>query len=483
MNYRMSAYVLGKLLGIEGILLLIPTVVSLIYGEYNEALSFVIVTAVLLAIYLFLGRKKPKNTTIYGKDGFVIVAAAWMLMSFFGCLPFVFSGAIPNIVDAFFETVSGFTTTGATILTDVEAVPNGLLFWRSFTHWIGGMGVLVFVMAVVPLADKRSMHLMRAEMPGPTVDKLVPKARVTAKILYQIYIVMSVVLVVLLMFGGMNLFDSLIHTFGTAGTGGFSNRAASVGYYNSPYIDTVIGIFMVLFSINFNLFYLVLLKKALTPILKSEEVKVFLAIIAAATVAIAINIFNYFGGTLQALRYAFFQVTSIISTSGFATTDFNLWPQFSKTIILLLMVVGACAGSTGGGIKISRLILFVKTSIREVKHIFYPQAINVVRLDKKRVEDETLNNLYGYGVAYAAILGLSILLISLDNFDFATNFSSALTCLNNVGPGLGVTGPTGSFAGYSLLSKVVLSFNMLVGRLEIFPFLILFSPSLWRRKF
>lgn len=483
MNYRMSAFVLGKILGIEGLLLLIPASVSLMYKEYFEATCFLGVALVLVLIYLFLGVKKPKKTTIYGKDGFVIIASAWILLSFFGALPFVFSGSIPSLVDAFFETASGFTTTGASIIPNVEAIPNGMIFWRSFTHWIGGMGILVFVMAVMPVIDKNSMHLMRAEMPGLSVDKVVPKARGTAKILYLLYFFMSVILVVLLLLGGMNLFDSLVHMFGTAGTGGFSSKAASVGYYNSAYIDNVIGVFMVLFGINFNVIYLIVLKKAIGQLFKSEEVKVYLGVIAAFTIAIAVNISHMYDGFLQALRYSFFQVTSIISTSGFATTDFNLWPQFSKTLLLLLMIIGACAGSTGGGMKVSRIILLIKSAKREIKHIFYPKAVNVVRLDKKRVDQEIMDSLFAYSISYAMIFLGSLVIISLDNFDFTTNFSGVLTCLNNVGPGLEGVGPTQNFSGFSNLSKVVLSFNMLIGRLEIFPFLILFSPSLWKKKF
>lgn len=482
MNYRMTLSILGKLLGIEGIVLFLPALVSLIYGETSEALTFVGVGIVLILLYLLIRTKKPKNTKIYGKEGFCIVAAAWILWSLFGCLPFVFSGSIPNFVDAFFETVSGFTTTGATILTDVEAMPNGMLFWRSLTHWIGGMGVLVFVMAVMPVADKNSMHLMRAEMPGPTVDKLVPKARDTAKILYGMYIGLSVVMVIFLLFGGMNLFDSLIHMFGTAGTGGFSNKAASIGFYNSPYIDMVVSVFMVIFGVNFNVYFILLMKRSINAF-KNTELKVYLGVIGVTTLLIATNVAHMYKGPLEALRHSFFQVTSIITTSGYATTNFDLWPEFSKVLLLLLMIIGACAGSTGGGIKVSRAVLLVKTMLKEIKHIFHPQAVNIVRLDKKRVDQEVMDNLYGYIVAYVMIAATTIVLLSLDKYDFMTNVSATLTCLNDVGPGLGAVGPTQSFFGYSAFSKILLSFNMLLGRLEIFPFLILFSPSLWKRKF
>ncbi|WP_027701215.1 TrkH family potassium uptake protein [Metaclostridioides mangenotii] len=481
MNKKMIVYILGKMLGIEGLLLLIPGIVAILYREEN-ATAFLITSIILFVFYLLFGRKKPDDTGIYAKEGFIIVAFAWVLWSIFGSLPFVISGSIPSYIDAFFETVSGFTTTGSTVLNDIESLSQGMLFWRSFTHWIGGMGVLVFVLAFIPLTDKRSIHLMRAEVPGPAVDKLVPKVRSTAKILYGIYIILSVILTILLMCGGMSFFDSLIHMFGTAGTGGFSNRSASIGYYDSVYIESVITIFMILFGINFNMFYFLLIKK-FTPIFKSEEVRAYLGIIVLATVIIAFNILNIYGIQLEAFRYAVFQVASIITTTGYATADFDLWPQLSKSVILGIMIIGACAGSTGGGIKVSRLIILFKTVRQEIKHILHPKSVSIVTIDKKRVDDDTIHGVYIYFIAYILIFVLSVILISIQNIDFPTTFSAVLTCINNVGPGIAGVGPTQSFHDFSIFSKVVFCFDMLAGRLELFPFLIIFSPSLWRSKF
>ena len=425
--------------------------------------------------------KKPKNKLIYAKEGFVIVALSWFVLSLFGALPFFLSGEIPNYIDGFFEVVSGFTTTGSSILTDVEGMSNGLLFWRSFTHWIGGMGVLVFVLSIVPLAEGRSMFIMRAEVPGPTVDKLVPKIKKTAKILYQIYVVMTIILIVLLLLGGMPLFDSLLHAFGTAGTGGFGIKATSVGFYNSAYLDIVITIFMILFGINFNLFYLIITGSIVTA-LKSEELKHYLIIIGLSTLAIAINILPNYKNIFQSLRYSAFQVASIITTTGYATTDFNQWPMFSKGVLFLLMFIGACAGSTGGGIKVSRLMIAIKSSLQHIKGMIHPRYVNTVRYEKKPVDNSVLKSIHVYLSLYLFIYLISILLVSVDNFDFETTISAVTTCLNNVGPGFSAVGPAGSFYGFSNFSKIILSLNMLIGRLEIFPILMLFTPSLWRIK-
>lgn len=481
MNKKMILYILGKMLGIEGLLLLIPALVSIIYGE-ESATAFIATSMILLIIYILTGRKKIEGTGLYAKEGLVIVAFAWILWSVFGAIPFVLSGSIPNYIDALFETVSGFTTTGSTLLNNIEDLPQGILFWRSFTHWIGGMGVLVFVLAFIPLTDKRSIHLMRAEVPGPSVDKLVPKVRSTAKILYGMYILLSVILTILLMFGGMSLFDSLIHMFGTAGTGGFSNKSASIAYYNSAYIEGVITVFMILFGINFNLFYLLLLKK-FTAAFQNEELRTYLGIISFATVAITINILSIYQSPLKAFRAAIFQVASLITTTGYATADFDLWPQFSKCILFVVMFIGACAGSTGGGIKVSRLTILLKTVSLEIKHILHPQSVGIVRLDKKKVDNEILHGVYVYFIAYIMIFITSIVLISIENYDFSTTFSSVLTCLNNVGPGVGKVGPTSSFYDFSLFSKLVFCFDMLAGRLELFPFLVIFSRSMWKQKF
>ena len=481
MNKKMIIYILGKMLGVEGAVLLIPAIVSFVYGE-RSGLSFVAVSVILAIIFLLLGRKKPESTTIYGKEGFVIVGLAWVLWSLFGALPFCISGSIPNYIDAFFETVSGFTTTGSTILTDIESLPMGVNFWRCFTHWIGGMGVLVFVLMITSLDDQNSMPLMRAEMPGPEADKLVPKARHTAKILYEMYFVLTAAEVVLLMFGGMNLYDAVVHSFSTAGTGGFSNRNASVSFYDSAYIDGVITVFMILFGVNFNLYFLLLLKDW-KSVLKNEELRAYLGIIATAIAVITVNIVNIYGSVLHAFRYASFQVASIITTTGFYTADFELWPQLSQVILLTVMFVGACAGSTGGGIKVCRFVILCKSIRQELKKILHPNAVTVVKMNGKKVSAETLRGINVYFAAYIFIMVLSVILVSIDNFDFATSFSGVLTTINNVGPGISKVGPVDNFYMFSPLSKIVFSFDMLVGRLEIIPFLLMLSPDLWRRRF
>lgn len=480
MNIKMTIYILGRMLGVEALVLLIPAFVGILYGEPVSA--FLFASGVLAIVYILFGHKKPKNTTIYGKEGFVIIALAWILWSIFGALPFFLSGAIPSYVDAFFETVSGFTTTGSTILTDIASMPKGMNFWRCLTHWIGGMGVLVFVMVIVSLEEKNSMHLMRAEVPGPETDKLVPKARTSAKILYGMYLGLTVVQVLLLKAGGMDWYDSIIHSFSTAGTGGFNNRNNSVAYYDSAYIDGVITTFMILFGINFNMYYLLLLKKA-KAVFKNEEVRVYLGIIASATFLITANIFKIYGSFGKAFRYAVFQVASVITTTGFATADYNLWPEFSKCILLTIMVVGACAGSTGGGMKVSRIIIMFKSVWKEIKRMLKPKSVSIVKVNGKKVEESTLNGVYMYVVAYVLFFIASVLLISLNNFDFATTFSSVLTTINNIGPGIAAVGPVENFSAFSDFSKIIFCLDMLVGRLEIFPFLVLFSPDLWKRKF
>ncbi|MCI8995895.1 MAG: TrkH family potassium uptake protein [Lachnospiraceae bacterium] len=481
MNYRMIIYMMGKMLGVEGVLLLIPCLVSAVYREETWLIFFATAVSLLL-LSLLLSFRRPKNNTIYAKEGFVIVALAWILWSLFGALPFYISGSIPSYVDAYFETVSGFTTTGSTILSDIEALPKGMNFWRCLTHWVGGMGVLVFVMAIVPLGEKRSMFLMRAEVPGPTCEKLVPKAQSTAKLLYGMYLFLSVLEVLFLLAGGMNLYDAVVHTFSTAGTGGFSNRNTSVGFYDSAYIDSVITVFMLLFGINFNLYFFILLKQ-FREVFKSEELRVYLGVVAGAIALITINITHLYETPLKAFRYASFQVASVITTTGFATADFDIWPEFSKCIFLLLMIVGACAGSTGGGMKVSRIILLFKTISKEIRQTLHPKSVNVVKLDGKRVPDESIHSVYVYIICYILILAGSVLLISVDNFDFATSFSSVLTTLNNVGPGINLVGPTQNFYKFSAFSKIVFSFDMLIGRLEILPILMLFAPKTWRKRF
>lgn len=477
----MIVYIIAKMLGVEGAGLLIPAFVAFLYGE-SDVIQFLIVSAVLGAIFFIFGRKRPENKVIYAKEGLVIVGLAWILWSLFGALPFVLTGSIPSYVDAFFETVSGFTTTGSTILTDIEALPKGVAFWRSLTHWIGGMGVLVFVMMLTSLDDEHSMHLMRAEVPGPEADKLVPKARATARILYLMYFVLTAAEVVFLMFGGMSFYDALLHSFSTAGTGGFSNRNASVAYYDSAYIDGVITVFMILFGVNFNLYFLIRLKNW-KDALKNEELHAYLGIIAGAVAIVTVNILGIYGNIVHAFRYASFQVASVITTTGFCTADFNLWPELSKVVLLCIMVIGACAGSTGGGIKVSRFLILVKSIKQEVRRMLHPKAVTIVKINGKRVGNDTIRSVYIYFISYILVMMVSILLVSINNFDFATTFSSVLTTLNNVGPGISMVGPVENFHMFSPLSKLVFCMDMLLGRLEIFPYLLLMSPELWRRRF
>lgn len=476
----MIGYVISRILLTETALLALPAVTALLYGE--TPLPFLLAAAALAAVGLLLGRRKPQRTNLYARDGFAVVALAWLLMSAFGALPFVLSGDIPNYVDAFFETVSGFTTTGASILTDVESMSQAALMWRSFTHWVGGMGVLVFVMAILPMSDGHGMHLMRAEVPGPTSGKLVSRMGDTAKILYGIYLALTVVETILLLLGGMSLFDALIHAFGTAGTGGFSNRALSVGAYDSPYLEVVIGVFMLLFGINFNLYYFLLIRK-FRDVFHSEELRVYLFIMAAAVLAITANVCHLYGSFFTALRHAFFQVSTIITTTGYATVDFNLWPSFSKSVLLLLMFVGSCAGSTAGGLKVGRVIILVKASFADMQKMLHPNAVSTVRFEGRPLADATVRSAYQYITVYLGLFVSSCLLLSLEGFDLISTFTAVTACINNIGPGLELVGPTGNFSAFSPLGKLLLSFDMLAGRLELFPMLLLFAPSIWRRRF
>lgn len=482
MNRRMIAYMVGRILQIEAALLLLPLLTSLLYTEWRVALSFLATVAIAAGagtlLTLLIGKKRDR--TIFAREGFIIVAFAWILMSAIGALPFVFSREIPSFVDAFFETVSGFTTTGASILNDVEAMSHGLLFWRSFTHWVGGMGVLVFIMAIFPSESGRSIHIMRAEMPGPIVGKLVPKIRDTAKILYLIYIGMTAVLTVLLLCGGMDLFESLIHAFGTAGTGGFGVKADSIGGY-SPYLQWVITVFMLLFGVNFNLYYLILIRRTRAA-LKSSELWCYLAIVALSVTAITANISPLYGTLSESIRHAAFQVSSIMTTTGYSTVDFNLWPGFSKMILVVLMFIGGCAGSTAGGLKVSRVMLLFKSIRRDVKRMLHPRSVAVVKLEGKAVDEPTIHGSTVYFAVYFAFFFIFLLLLSLEPFDFESTFTAVSACFNNIGPGLGAFGPAASFAAYSPFGKLLLSAAMLLGRLEIFPLLIAFSPSTWTKK-
>ncbi len=483
MNYKMISYFIGRILLIEAVLLLLPAIGAIIYKE-DTLIPFAITIALLSLAGFIAARKKPQKTSIYAKEGYVIVALTWVLMSFFGSLPFYISGYIPNFVDAFFETVSGFTTTGATILNNVEAMPRSLLFWRSFTHWIGGMGILVFVIAVMPKTENASMHVMRAEVPGPTVDKLVSKIGASARILYAIYAALSLVMIILLVAGGMPLFDSILNTFSTAGTGGFAVLNNSIEGYNSVYLEMVIAVFMLIFGVNFNLYYMILIKQGKQAI-KSEELRWYLGIIAAATVIVAASLYISMHDSLaDSIRLAFFQVSSIITTTGFSTTDFNQWPVIAKFVLLFLMVIGACAGSTGGGIKVSRLIVLVKSGLRDIKKSINHRSIETVKIDKKKVDESVVRSICAFFGTYMIITAISMLICSLDGFDVETTSSAVISCMGNIGPAYGAAGPyDGNFEKFSMLSKIVMSFDMLAGRLELIPMLMLFSPYAWSRKY
>ena len=480
MNKRMIAYVLGLLLLCEAGLLLLPLSVGFIFSE-SVAASFVITIAVLIAVGLILVRFKPKDKTIFARDGLVIVSLGWIFLSLFGALPFFISGEIPNYLDALFETVSGFTTTGASILTDVEALSKSMLFWRSFTHWIGGMGVLVFIMAVLPLAGGGGdLHLMRAESPGPSVTKLVPRSNKTARILYGIYLAMTVVEMVLLIIGGMPLFDSITIAFGTAGTGGFCILNTSVASY-PLFCQIVITVFMALFGINFNIYFLLLFKK-FKDALKSTELWCYLGIMATAIITITINIRHCFDSIFEALHHASFQVSSVMTTTGFSTADFDKWPELSKTILLMIMCIGACAGSTGGGFKVSRIILLFKYAKKSVRSLTHPRSVKIITFDGQRVTNETFQSTIAYFIIYVFIFAGSLLIVSADKNDFVTDFSSIVATFNNIGPGLGKIGPTGNFSSYNSLSEIVFIIDMLLGRLEIFPIICLLTPSIHNRK-
>ncbi len=480
MNKKMVLNILGKILWAEAMLLVLPLIVSIIYGNsctvaFLITIAVAIITALPLIIFC-----KTENKRIYSKEGFVIVSLAWIIMSVIGTLPFVISGEIPSFVDAFFETVSGFTTTGASILTDVESMSEGLLFWRSFTHWIGGMGVLVFVLALSQELPDRSIHIMRAEMPGPIVDKLVPKAKETAKILYLIYVVLTLAEIVILVLCKMPLFEAVVHAFGTAGTGGFGIKADSVTSY-SPAIQWVIAVFMFIFGINFNLFYLIILKR-IKSVFRSSELWVYVGVAVVSCALITFNIYDSCEGLSEALRLSAFQVSSVMTTTGYATADFNMWQGFSKTLLLVLMFMGACAGSTAGGLKVSRVIILVKGMRRELHRLLHPRSVRTLKLEGKRLDEQTLSSANSYLTVYVASVVVIFLLLSIDKFDIETNFSATVACFNNIGPGLGAVGPAGNFSEYSVFSKLILTAAMLLGRLEIFPLLLCFSPATWLKK-
>ena len=471
---------LGLMLRVEAALLLLPSLIALIYGEkclWPLLLSAAVALAVGLLCKFFV---KPKTNLIYAREGFVIVATSWLALSVVGALPFYLSKEIPSFIDAFFETVSGFTTTGASILTNVEKMSRGLLFWRSFTHWVGGMGVLVFIMALFSNMSDRSIHIMRAEMPGPVVGKLLPRAKDTASILYKIYIGMTLLQIILMICGGMPVYDSIVHAFGTAGTGGFGIKADSIAGY-SPYLQWVITAFMLLFGINFNLYYLLLIRR-FRAAAQSSECWYYLGIVAVSIAAITANILPLYNNFAEALRLSAFQVSSIITTTGYATADFNLWPELSKNILLVLMLCGACAGSTGGGLKVSRAVILIKTIRREFKHLLHPRSVNSVKFEGKQVDGATIKSVSVYFALYIISMIVIYMVLVFDKFDMQTNLSATISCFNNIGPGLGVVGPAGNYAGYSPVSKIVLSLAMLMGRLEIYPLLLTLSPATWLKK-
>ena len=479
MNYAIILHVLGWVLKIESACMTLPLICALIYKEKTSIYTFALCIVICLILGAILTFKKPKSKTMYAKEGFIAVAFSWILLSLFGCIPFIVSGSIPNFVDALFETVSGFTTTGASILSDVEALPKSMLFWRSLTHWIGGMGVLVFLVAILPLSGGDNMHLIKAESPGPSVSKLVPKVKSTAKILYTIYIIFTIVETVFLLCGGLSLFEALTLTFGTVGTGGFAITNAGIGAY-SPYIQIVITVFMFICGIDFSIYHLISMKRAKAA-LKSDELKGYVSIFIVATLLIFFTCKGLFRTSGEALRHVIFQVVSLMTSTGYATTDFDKWPQFAKTILIMIMFVGACAGSTGGGMKVSRIMILIKTIIKEIRICIHPKNTLKVTMNKRFVEHETIRAVNVFVISYFMIMAFSNLLISIDNFDFTTNFTSVLTALSNMGPGLSKVGPTMNFSIFSPFSKLVLTFDMLVGRLELFPILILFSPYTWKK--
>ena len=480
MNRKMIVYTVGRMVLLEAGILLLPLLVSVLYREtcaWAFVLTVLLAAIVGLPITLFC---KPKNSLIYAKEGFVIVAMTWLSFSAIGALPFVFSGEIPSFADAFFETVSGLTTTGASILRDVESMSHGLLFWRSFTHWIGGMGVLVFIMAIAPDVSGRPMHILRAEMPGPVVGKLVPRIKDTAKILYLIYIAMTVLETVLLLCGGMSLFESVLHAFGTAGTGGFGIKADGLAGYNA-YLQWVIAIFMLLFGVNFNLYYLLLIKR-FRAALHSSELATYLIIVLVASGVITFNIYPLYHNVGEAVRQSVFQVASITTTTGYSTADFNLWPGLSKAILFMLMFVGGCAGSTAGGLKISRVMILIKNIKRQLRHMLHPRSVGTLRMEGKPLDEDTVSGVSAYFALCMVCMAAVFLLISFEPFDLETNLTATVACFNNIGPGLGAVGPAGNFAAYSAFSKFVLSAAMLLGRLEIYPLLLVCSPSAWVRN-
>ncbi len=477
MNYRMVIHVLGWILIFEALFMVVPMITAVVYSE-SAFWAFFAVAAICLVAGKLITHKKPENTVLYSREGFVIVSLSWIILSFFGALPFVLSGAIPSFTDALFESVSGFTTTGASILSDVEALPRSALMWRSFSHWVGGMGVLVFIMAFLPLSGGQNMHIMKAESAGPSVGKLVPRVKTTALLLYTIYFVLTVVQFIVLIIAGMSVFDALNTSFATAGTGGFGIMNTSMGGY-PMHIQIIVTVFMVLFSINFNCYFFLLKGKLRNAF--NTELRVFLIIFAVSSALIAINISGMYSTVGEAVNHATFTVATIMSTTGFSTTDFNLWPELSRVIIAILMFVGACAGSTCGGIKLSRFIILFKGLKKELQLMIHPKQIKKIKIDSRELEHSTIRSVNVYIVCYVVVFAVSLLLISFDNHDLITNFTAVSATMNSIGPGLGLVGPTENFGFFSDPAKLVLIFDMLAGRLELFPILLLFTPGTWKK--
>ncbi|MFY9176358.1 MAG: TrkH family potassium uptake protein [Caldicoprobacterales bacterium] len=480
MNYRMIFKSLGSVLCIEAVCMVPSLLVSIIYSQ-GDTISFLLSIMILVSLGLGLRRIKTITNNIYARDGFAIVALGWLSVSIFGALPFLISGAVPSVIDALFESASAFSTTGASIIREIEGLPKGIVFWRSFAHWMGGMGVLVLMIAILPSVKANTLHIMKAESPGPDPGKFVPRIKQTAKILYTIYVILTAVQVIFLLVGGMPLYDSLIHAFGTASTGGFSNRNASVGAYGSVYIETIITIFMLLFGVNFSLYY-AFLKGNIKSVLRDEELRFYLGTVM---IAILLIVFNTYGSVFQSLgesiRYTSFQVSSIITTTGYATADFTLWPAFSQALLVILMFIGASAGSTAGGMKCIRILLLFKIIKREVIKIIHPRSVQTVKINGRIVEEEILSGIMTFFFAYIAVFTASVIIVSLDNKDLVSTATAVIACLSNIGPGLGIVGPAGNFADFSLTSKAVLSLCMIIGRLEIYPILLLFAPTFWKR--
>ena len=480
MNKRMIVYLLGALLLVEAALLVLPLLTAILYHERNGLFFLHRRLAGAAAGGLAMLLSRPRSKTIYAKDGLVTVALCWIVLSLVGAVPFTISGEIPSYLDAVFEMISGFTTTGASILPDVEALSHCMLFWRSFSHWIGGMGILVFMMAILRLEGGQGIHLLRAESPGPAVSKMVPRMVDSSKILYTIYLGLTAIQILFYLAGGMPVFDALCNTFGAAGTGGLSIKRDSFLSY-SYYAQSVTTVFMALFGVNFSIYFF-LLRRKFDLVWKNTELRWYLGIIVCAIAAITINTLPYYPRAYDAFHHASFAVSSIITTTGYGTVDFNLWPQLSRTILVLLMLVGACAGSTGGGLKVSRLVILLRAAKAEVRRLLHPHTVKVVTLDGKPLSQDNIRSVSAYFILYVLIMVVSILFVSLDNFDGSTTITAVIATFNNIGPGLELVGPTGSYAGFSALSKIVLCLDMLFGRLELYPMLVLFFPSTWNRK-